>query len=271
MSLTFSQKSHPSYKSHQLLHAWQQMRIKELSICGLSAVRSRFETAPLTIKRLFFTQEIAPQIGDICRALAEARLAYRCVEEEDLERIAGSVHHGGIVAVVERPPFRSPHIDEVREWARQGLTLLVLDCIGNPHNLGAIVRSAAFFGVTRLVLADHELAALPTDATYRVAAGGLEHMEVYVVRQMDRFLHDVRAHYEVIGAATEGGSPNLRPSSTKPVALVLGNEEEGLAGEVAAECDRLVTIPGSGRVESLNVAAAAAVLLWECTRRHPDR
>ena len=242
------------------------MRTKELSICGLSAVRSRFETAPLTIKRLFFTQEIAPQIGEICRALAEARLAYRCVEAEDLERIAGSVHHGGIVAVVEQPPFRPPLLDEVREWAGRGEPLLVLDCIGIPHNLGAIVRTAAFFGVTKLVLAEHPLAALPTEASYRVAAGGLEHMDVYVVRYMDRFLHDIRAFYEVIGAATDGGDPNLGRTTRKPVALVLGNEEEGLAAEVAAECDRLVTIPGCGRVESLNVSAAAAVLLWECTR-----
>jgi TrmH RNA methyltransferase len=242
------------------------MRTKELSICGLSAVRSRFETAPLTIKRLFFTEEIAPQIGDICKALAAARLAYRCVEPGDLERIAGSVHHGGIVAVVERPPFRSPTLDEAREWSRNGEALLALDCIGNPHNLGAILRTAAFFGVTRVILADHPLAAVPTDATYRVAAGGLEHMEVFVVRNMDRFLHDIRPHFEVVGAATEGGEPSLGRSSHGPVALVLGNEEEGLAPEVAAECHRLVTIPGSGLVESLNVAAAAAVLLWEVVR-----
>ena len=242
------------------------MRAKEVSICGLSAVRSRFETAPLTIKRLFFTQEMAPQIGDICQALAAARLAYRCVEEEDLERIAGSVHHGGIVAVVERPPFRPPQLEQVREWAAQGLPLLILDCIGNPHNLGAIVRTAAFFGVTKLVLAEHPLAALPTDASYRVAAGGLDHMEIFVVRFMDRFLHDIRAFYEVVGAATEGGHPNLARTSRRPVALVLGNEEEGLAEEVANQCERLVTIPGCGRVESLNVSAAAAVLIWECTR-----
>lgn len=242
------------------------MRIKEVSICGLSAVRSRFETAPLTIKRLFFTQEMAPQIGDICSKLAEARRAYRCVDEDDLERISGSVHHGGIVAVVERPPFRSPELQQVREWAVAGETLLVLDCIGNPHNLGAIVRTAAFFGVTKLVLAEHPLAALPTDATYRVAVGGLDHMEVFVVRYMNRFLHDIRQHYEVVGAATEGGDPRLGRITRKPAALVLGNEEEGLAAEVAAECDRLVTIPGCGRVESLNVSAAAAVLLWECTR-----
>jgi len=242
------------------------MRLKEVSICGLSAVRSRFESDPLSIKRLFFTQDIAPQIGDICRTLAEARAAYRCVEVEDLERISGSVHHGGIVAVIEREPFRPPHLEEVREWASRGEPLLILDCIGNPHNLGAIVRSAAFFGFTKLILADHPLAALPSDASYRVAAGGMECMEVFIVRHMDVFLRDIRAFYDVVGASTEGGSPDIFFSTRKPVALVLGNEEEGLAPEVADECDRLVTIPGCGAVESLNVSAAAAVLLWECTR-----
>ena len=246
------------------------MRPKELAICGLSSVRSRFEKDPTSIKRLFFSQVVAPQIGEICRALAEARQVYRCVESDELERIAGSVHHGGIVAVVEQPQLREPRIDEVREWAIQGEMLLVLDCIGNAHNLGAIVRSAAFFGVTKLVLADHPLAALPTDATYRVAAGGLEHMDVFAVLHLDAFVHVVREYYEVVGAATRGGHPEVVLKSRKPVALVLGNEEQGLAAEVAAQCDRLVTIPGSGLVESLNVSAAAAVLLWECSRQNTD-
>jgi RNA methyltransferase, TrmH family len=243
------------------------MRPKELAICGLSAVRSRFENDPMSIMRLFFSRAIAPQIGDMCSALAEARLIYRCVEPEELERISGSIHHGGIVAVVEQPPLRNPEFEEVREWARRGEVLLVLDCIGNAHNLGAIVRSAAFFGVSKLVLADHPLAAVPTDATYRVAEGGLEHIDVFAVRHMDAFLHAIREVYEVVGAATRGGHPDVAFKSRKPVALVLGNEEQGLADEVAAECDRLVTIPGSGRVESLNVSAAAAVLLWECIRQ----
>lgn len=248
------------------------MRNREVSICGLSAVRSRFAAAPLTIKRLFFTQDMAPDIGDICRALAEARHAYRCVEPEDLERISGSVHHGGIVAVVERPQLRAPEPREIREWAARGEPLLILDCIGNPHNLGAIIRSAAYFGVTRLVLADHPLAALPTDSTYRIAAGGLDHLHVYLVRDMVLFLREVRRDYQVVGAATSGGDTSFH-SPDRPVALVLGNEEEGLADEVVEECDRLITIPGSGYVESLNVSAAAAILLRDLSRlpRHTRR
>ena len=242
------------------------MRNEELAICGLSAVRSRFEVKPSSIRRLFFDEATAPRVGDVCSALAAAKKIYRCVEGDELEKIAGSVHHGGIVAIVDRPVLKSPHPDELREWASRGEPLLLLDCIGNVHNLGAIIRTAAFFGVTKLILPDHPSAALPTEATYRVAEGGLDHVEVFLVKRLDWFVLELRKSYTVIGADTRGGHPDLAVSGPKPIALVIGNEEAGLADEVAAACDRLVTIPGSGWVESLNVSAAAAILLWECTR-----
>ncbi len=242
------------------------MRNEELAVCGLSAVRSRFEKKPNSIRRLFFDEATAPCVGNICSALATAKKIYRCVEPAELEKISGSIHHGGIVAVVDRPVLKSPHPDELREWGRQREPVLLLDCISNGHNLGAIIRTAAFFGVTKLILPDHPSAALPTEATYRVAEGGLDHVEVFLVKRLDLFAHELRKHYTVIGADTRGGHPGLDVSGYKPIALVMGNEEHGLADEVAAACDRLVTIPGSGRVESLNVSAAAAVLLWECTR-----
>ncbi|MCX7409960.1 MAG: RNA methyltransferase [Planctomycetota bacterium] len=242
------------------------MRNEELAVCGLSAVRSRFEKKPNSIRRLFFDEATAPCVGNICSALATAKKIYRCVEPAELEKISGSIHHGGIVAVVDRPVLKSPHPDELREWGRLREPVLLLDCISNGHNLGAIIRTAAFFGVTKLILPDHPSAALPTEATYRVAEGGLDHVEVFQVKRLDLFAHELRKYYTVIGADTRGGHPDLDVSGYKPIALVMGNEEHGLADEVAAACDRLVTIPGSGRVESLNVSAAAAVLLWECTR-----
>ncbi|MEK6260664.1 MAG: RNA methyltransferase [Planctomycetota bacterium] len=242
------------------------MRNEELAVCGLSAVRSRFEKKPTSIRRLFFDEATAPRIGDVCSALAAARKIYRCVEPAELEKISGTVHHGGIVAIVDRPVLKSPHPDELREWGQRREPVLLLDCISNGHNLGAIIRTAAFFGVTKLILPDHPSAALPTEATYRVAEGGLDHVEVFQVKRLDLFVRELRKYYLVIGADTHGGQPDLTVSGFKPVALVMGNEEQGLAEEVARACDRLVTIPGSGWVESLNVSAAAAVLLWECTR-----
>src|SRR6185436_4343775 len=174
---------------------------------------------------------------------------------------AGSVHHGGIVAVVAAPVLRAPLPAEIRTWAGQRAPLLLLDRIGNAHNLGAIARTAGFFGVRRIVLPNHPEAALPGEAAYRVAEGGLEVVEILRAPDFTPFIRDIAtAGYEVIGAAARGGQLGRRESHAKPIALVLGSEEHGLAPEVAAACTRLVTIPGSGQLESLNVSVAAAVL-----------
>ena len=162
----------------------------------------------------------------------------------------------------------------VAAWAKRRASVLVLDRIGNSHNLGAIARTAAFLGVTQLVLADDPAASRPNDAAYRVSEGGLEQLEVHAVKDVAAFLGALAAAgYEVIGAATRlraapsgtarDGVLGAAKLSAKPVALVLGNEEHGLAPAVEQACTRLVTIPGSGRVESLNVSVAAAILLWE--------
>lgn len=236
-------------------------------ICGLKSVRSRFETDSDSVKRLFFNRVMAPAVGDLCSWMAQERLVYRCVETEELERISGSVHHGGVIVVIDAPELRVPQHDEIAQWANRGETILLLDRIDNVHNLGAIVRTAAYFGVTKLILPDHPQAATPTEAAYRVAEGGLDHVEVFIVDRLASFIHQIRPLYEVIGAATHGGKLCLAPIHSKPIALVLGNEEQGLSEEVHAACSQLITIPGSGRVESLNVSAAAAVLLWEITRQ----
>lgn len=244
------------------------MQPKEITICGLAAVRAKFATDPGAIKRLFFDHPTGRRIGVMCRALAAARKIYRCVEPAELAKIAGTLHHGGIVAVVAAAHLRAPAEAEIAAWARRGDPLLVLDRVGNAHNLGAIARTAAFFGVPRLVLPDDPAAAKPNDAAHRVAEGGLAHVEVWCVAMLGAFLQQLQAAgYEVIGAATRGGQPQAARRSARPVALVLGNEEHGLAPDVAARCDRLVTIPGRRHVESLNVSVAAAILLWELVAR----
>jgi TrmH RNA methyltransferase len=237
---------------------------KELTICGLAAVQARFARDPGSIRRLYFDYATGRKVGAMCKALAAGKMIYRCVEPAELEKIAASVHHGGIVAVVEAPMLSSPREQELRSWAARCEPVLFVDRIGNAHNLGAIARTAAFFGVRILVLTDHPPAALPGDAAYRVAEGGLEHMDTFCIKHPDEFCRAlVEAGYDVVGAAAKGGKPQVKDGRKNPLALVLGNEEHGLASDVAAACTRLVTIPGSGKVESLNVSTAAAVLMWE--------
>ncbi|MDR1279652.1 MAG: RNA methyltransferase [Opitutaceae bacterium] len=262
------------------------MASADLKLCGLPAVKARFRRDAASFRRLYFDYATGRKLGLVCKALAAAKKVYRCVEPAELAKIAGSIHHGGVVAVVAETPLRAPLPRDVLAWAKARAPLLLLDRIGNAHNVGAIARSAAFFGVEHLVIPSRAEAALPGVAAHRVAEGGLEHVTIWRVPDLARLCGELRvAGYEVIGAAARGGA--LRPGEARPArgavrgsdarlpdagsgsrggrplrALVLGNEEHGLAPEVAAACSRLVTIPGSGRVESLNVSAAAAVLMF---------
>ena len=251
------------------------MKNEELKLCGLAAVKARFARDPASIKRLFFDAPTGRRVGVMCKVLAQHKKIYRQVEPAELEKVSGTLHHGGIVAIVEPPALRVVSSEDVGRWARGRETLLLLDRIGNAHNLGALARTAAFFGVSRLVIPDDPTAARPTDAAHRVAEGGLEHVEVWLAKNLATFARELAAAgYDVIGAATRGGRPETTAPASgarKPIALALGNEEHGLAPEIATACTRLVTIPGSGNVESLNVSVAGAVLLWELIGRKERR
>ncbi len=242
---------------------------KELRLCGLAAVQARVARDPGSVQRLFYEAAVGQRVGALCKVLALAKKAYRQVEAAELEKVAGSIHHGGIVAVVTPAPLRTPVEAEITAWAKAGDAVLVLDRVGNAHNLGALARSAAFFGVTRIVIPDHPAAARPTDAAHRVAEGGLECVEVLLVKDLIAHVRALSAAgYDVVGAATRGGRPDVAArGGSRPVALVLGNEEHGVTSMVAAACTRLVTIPGSGKIESLNVSVAGAVLMWELLAR----
>ena len=236
---------------------------KLLRIAGLPAVTALFATSPERVERLFFDDRMKALTGAFCMALARARKPYRVVPPDELERVAGTVLHGGIVALAQPRPLPELDLAAAERWAADGEPLLLLDGIGNPHNLGAIARSAAFFGLPRLVLSDHPEQAQPSDASYRVAEGGLEHVALYRAPRFAQALKGLRRRYHVVGTALGKGEPLARlRRGQKPIALVLGNEEDGLPRATLDACDAVITIPGAGAVQSLNVAASAAILIY---------
>jgi TrmH RNA methyltransferase len=235
-------------------------------ICGLTAVRAVFARDPGRIERLFFEDSMKEQVGPFCRLLARARKPYRRVDTAELARIAGTILHGGVVAIARPSPLLDLDPQAARGWAEDGKPLLVLDGIGNPHNLGAIVRSAAFFGLARIVLSDRAEQALPSDASFRIAEGGFEHLDLYRA-SLPAALDELRPRYRIVGTALGCRAVPDRWVIDRPIALILGNEEAGLDPITMAACNEIVTIPGSGSVQSLNVAAAAAILIYLLTRR----
>jgi RNA methyltransferase, TrmH family len=234
-------------------------------VCGLAAVGALFERDPSRVERLFFEPRLRSALGKFCATLARARKPYREVDAAELARVAGTLLHGGVAAIAWPQPLAIFDPALASGWARDGKPLLVLDGIGNPHNLGAIARTAAFFGIERIVLADRPEQALPSDASYRVAEGGLEHLTLHQA-SLPAAVRELRQAYRIVGTALGRSAPWARGSGEKPPALILGNEEKGLDPTTLPLCDEVVTIPGSGRVQSLNVAAAAAILIYCLTR-----
>jgi TrmH RNA methyltransferase len=235
-------------------------------IMGLSAVSALFTTAPERVEKLYFDQKIKNLAGEFCAAMARVRKPYGLVEADEMERIAGTPLHGGIVALAQPRPVPAFNPDEAVEWAHKNQPLLLLDGVSNPHNLGAITRTAAFLGLRHIVLSEHPAQALPSDSSHRVAEGGMEHVMLYRSTSLIPALKKLRQSYHVIGTAAEGGKPigTLTPSD-RPFALVLGNEEAGIPKKTLHACENIVTIPGSGAVQSLNVSVSAAILIYALT------
>lgn len=227
-------------------------------LCGAAAVAAAFAHRPDAVLRLFYLPSRRAEAGPFCARLARARKPYREVPPEELARIAGTPHHGGIVAVAAPravPPLPAP------ESLPEGL-LPVLDGIGNPHNLGAIARSAAFFGCKALLLSGDPRQAGLSDAAWRTSEGGLEALALYRAPDLPAALRTLSRRYLTVAAVARGGvAPEALPREGRPIALVLGNEEQGLAPATIEACAARVTLPGSGLVESLNVSVAAAVLM----------
>ena len=227
-------------------------------ICGFNAVAALFKHRPEDVERLFYTEALKADVGGMCARMAADHKPYRMLAPAELELAAHTTHHGGIAAVAKS---RYVPILDLNAIPKHQF-LLILDGIGNPHNLGAIARSAAFFGVKAMLIGEGPGHAMLSDAAYRVAEGGLEMMDIYRTRALPAAIEAMRKHYRTVATALGPDTQSMTElPHDRPVALVLGNEETGVAPDVLAVCRRKVRIVGSGKLQSLNVAQAAAVLL----------
>ena len=183
--------------------------------------------------------------------------------ERELTAAAGTSDHQGVLAVCE--PYR--YADAYGLAAAEEPLLVCLDQVTDPHNLGAVCRSAEAAGATGVVLPSHNSARV-TATVCRSSAGAVEHLPVAVVTNLARYLGEVKgARLWVWGASAEAGTPLWEADLSGGVALVLGAEGKGLRPLVRRACDAEVAIPLAGRTESLNVSVAAAVLLYEVRRQ----
>jgi 23S rRNA (guanosine2251-2'-O)-methyltransferase len=195
--------------------------------------------------------------------LRDAGVRPQVKPERDLSEAAGTRDHQGVVAFCE--PFR--YADAYELAAQPAPLLIVLDQVTDPRNLGAVCRSAEGAGATGVVLPAHGSATV-TGAVCRASAGAIEHLPVAVVKNLARFLGDAKGpSLWVWGAAGDADTSMWDADLSGGLALVFGAEGRGMRPLVRRSCDATVSIPLFGRVESLNVSVAAAVLLYEARRQ----
>jgi 23S rRNA (guanosine2251-2'-O)-methyltransferase len=185
------------------------------------------------------------------------------VDGASLEQLAGSPDHQGVVAQVDPFPYEDPESLLDPDEA----LVVALDQVQDPQNLGAICRTAETAGVAGLVLPERRSAEV-TAAVCKASAGAVEHLRVAQVRNLADFLELARKRGAWVYGA-DAGAPDLYTDIDYGgrTVIVLGGESAGLRPRVRGSCDRLVSIPMAGRTASLNVSAAAAVLLYEARRQ----
>jgi 23S rRNA (guanosine2251-2'-O)-methyltransferase len=184
----------------------------------------------------------------------------------ELERLCGSPDHQGVVAEVDPYPYGDP-----RGLLRgQDPLLVALDQVQDPRNLGAVCRSAEFAGAAGVIVPERRAAAV-TAAACKASAGAVEHIQVAHVRNLADWLAEAKeAGFWIWGADAEADSSPWSVDLTGPTVLVFGGEGKGLRPRVASSCDGLLALPRRGEIESLNVSAAAAALLFEAQRQRQD-
>jgi 23S rRNA (guanosine2251-2'-O)-methyltransferase len=224
-------------------------------VYGRNAVREALR-GPREVRRVWAS-------GSAARADWLADAAVDAVATEEVQRRSGSPDHQGICAEVSEYVYA----DADALLATPDPLILALDELQDPQNLGAVCRTAEAVGVTGVVIPERR-AAQVTPAVCRASAGAVEHLAIARVRNLADFLADAKtAGCWCYGAAAGAETGYDAPDYTGGVILALGSEGRGLRPRVAAACDALVALPLRGRIESLNVSAAAAALLYEILQR----
>ncbi|MEN6310556.1 MAG: 23S rRNA (guanosine(2251)-2'-O)-methyltransferase RlmB [Acidobacteriota bacterium] len=232
-------------------------------ISRLNALLEVLKTSPERIGKIFIQKEHGPhRIGEIVREARARSVPFLFVPKQRLDQLAP--HHQGVLAEIAAKEFSS--LECILDGAARPL-LVLLDEVEDPQNLGAIIRSAAGAGADGVILPERRSAGL-TDVVATVSAGTVERVKVARVPNLVRAMEELRERgVWLVGADGSSPEPWHEFDYAQPVGIVLGSEGRGLRPLVRKSCDKLLAIPLAPGVDSLNVASAASVFLFEAVRQ----
>lgn len=240
----------------------------ERKIYGINACQSFYQRFPERIIRAWITEEAAKiSFGPLMKFLAQEKRAYHLADEAELERVTDSSHHEGVCLLVQELPVFTPEGWLAGLKPGKPLCVLALDGVSNPHNLGAIMRVAAHFGVSAILTTNPQ--ALRSGSAIRTAEGGATHVMVMGTENLVKTLNLLKKNEFTVLATSSHESRSLydAPLPTRLV-LVMGEEQTGVSKAVLQVVDGRIVIAGTSWVESLNVSVATGVLLSEFWRQH---
>lgn len=242
----------------------QTKKNMEMKVYGRHACLKIFEKRPQDIIRAYVTREGVFEFKALVKHLADHNLAYHVVEKEEIDKVTKAIHHENICIIVKNKKL--PELKDL--MAQKGRSLILcLEEVENPHNLGAILRSAAHFGVTGIIY-EAKVPVASSAAAVRTAEGGAETVPALHVENWNQVLEMARKEkYKCFATSSHGGESLFKINFPEKTLIFLGAEREGLSDRLVKKMDQLIKIPGTGEVESLNVSNATTALLTEWFRQ----
>ena len=236
----------------------------EMKVYGRHACLKVFEKRPQDIIRAYVTREGIFEFKDLMKYLADQKLAYHVVEKEEIDSVTRATHHENICLVVKTR--RTPEVKEMLSVKGRSL-ILCLEEVENPHNLGAIMRSAAHFGVSGIFYEAKVPVAL-TASAMRTAEGGAESVPALHLTNWNDVLDLGKKNgYKTFATSSHQGESLYATDFPEKSLLFLGAEGTGLSDKLLKKMNQLLIIPGTGEVESLNVSNATTAILSEWYRQ----
>lgn len=237
-------------------------------IFGIHPVREAVKQAGKGLQALWCVEPRGGALGDLVEAAQRHGVRTQPTTREHLDALCASQSHQGVAAVVG--DYEYCDLEDLLETRELPPLLVVVDSVTDPQNLGAMIRSAVVLGATGLVLPKDRCVAI-TSTVVRVSSGATEHLPCAMVTNLPRALKQIKeAQIWVVGTVERDGCAPRDVGWREPTAVVLGNEQRGIRPLVRRHCDLHVTIPTPGPIAALNVAAAAAVVLYEAARQRQE-
>ena len=216
--------------------------------------------AGVAINKAYIIDQKTPIVGKIIDKLTRAKVEIKFVDKNFFKDVEGN--HQGVMIEVES--FKYGSLDDLSDSEK----LILLDKIEDPHNLGAIIRSAESFGFDGVIIPERRSAKV-TPTVYKTSAGAINNINIVMVKNLNRTMEELKDQgFWIYGLAGEAESSIDQTDLKGKVALVVGNEGDGLSRMVREHCDMLVKIPMQGLVNSLNASVASAISMYEVVRQN---